>query len=251
MKYIIIDDEPNAISLIESYIHSSFPNYNLIGSASTVEDALFLLAKVSPDLVFLDIVLGKGTGFDILNSINKPEFHVIFTTAHNQFALEAFKYKAIHYLLKPIKKEQLVEAVERIKPELKNNYNDLISALRAVREPGQKKIALPNRTGVEIIQQDQILYCQGAGSYTDVFLVNGQKRTVSRPIGRMEKILNNADFCRIHKKYIINLNEVAFLERSKSPVLHLKSGDTLEVSKSYKDKLYERLKEQIEFITSN
>ena len=251
MKYVIIDDEPNAIKLIESMVGSSFPDYELIGTAQTVEDALNMLTEVSPNLVFLDIMLGEETGFDLLESIENPEFQVIFTTAHDNFALQAFKYKAIHYLLKPIVQDQLIEAVKRVKPELKNNYDDLLSAIRAVQEPGQKKIALPNRNGVEIIQQDQVLYCRAAGSYTDVYLVNGQKRTISRPIGRMELILNKHEFCRIHRTHIVNLNEVAFLERSKSPVLHLKSGDTLEVSKSYKEKLYARLKEQIEFMTSD
>jgi two-component system LytT family response regulator len=249
MNYLIIDDEPHAIQLLQDHIKSIDPGLNCLGFSYNKDDALLKINKLNPDLIFLDIMLGPHTGFELLNSLPNPNFKIIFTTAYNEFASEAFKHSAIHYLLKPINKEAVKDAIDRLKNSKEvNDYAFLVNAIKTVQEQSQKRLALPNRTGTEFVLQNQIVYCKGSGNYTDVYFIDGSEKLISRPIGQIEKTLDSDTFCRVHKKYLVNLDEVAYLEKGKSPTLHMKTGDKVEVSKFYKETLIHLLKSKIDFI---
>jgi two-component system LytT family response regulator len=246
---VIVDDDPQAIKLLTHLIDSGHHDLTISGSAHSVKAGLSLIEGKQPDVVFLDIMLGRETSFNLLEQLKQQSFQLIFTTGHNEYAIRAFQYAAVHYLLKPIAPKQLQEAIRRAKlPTPSQGYEALLEAIGNIAEQTEKKVALPTRNGMEFIEQQEIIYCAGSGNYTEVYLLNGEKRLISRPIGHLENILSPHDFCRVHKKYLVNLNEVAFLQRSKSPVLLMKTGDHVDVSPHYKGQLLEQLKNKVDFI---
>ncbi len=245
MNCVIIDDEPHAIHTIEELIRTQAPDLNLLGTARDIDAGRTLIEDMKPELVFLDVMLGAVSSFTMLKEI-EISFKIIFTTGHQEFAFDAFKYKATHYLLKPVEQNSFLEAVSRVREEEQNIHQaDTLKSLQELQFLSQKKIALATRTGIEIVLQSSISYCKGSGNYTEIYFVNGDKKLISKPLGFLEKNLNARDFTRVHKKYLINLNEVVFIEKGKPYVVFLRNGDHVTVSPHYRDLLLASLKPKI------
>lgn len=248
MRCIIVDDEPNAIDLLKTFVQKYCPTVEVVGDYDSVESAFKGIVKLKPDFIFLDIKIGDQTGFDLLDRFGEVDFDIIFTTAYSEYSLEAFDYGAVHYLTKPINIKKLESAVERL--QANRSHADLkgIMAFRnMISKPQVHKIALPNRYGSEFIEISDIQYCEASGSYSVLHLMSGEEKVISKPLGYLEEQLSEHKFCRIHKKYLINTNEIVSIHKGKTATCILNSGNQLPLSASYKNNLQEHLKKRIVF----
>lgn len=206
---IIIDDEKNARENLNIILKDFCPEVEVVALAASPNEARNLINEHRPQLLFLDINMPKEDGFELLESIEKKDFSVIFITAYNQFALKALKAGAIDYLEKPIDIEELQNAVSKIAVKEKSvgnvDYSMLKSLLHEYKNDDKSGIiAVPNLSGYEMIKAEDIIHLEADESYTKIFLVDGTKCTSSMTIARYEKVLDTNTFFRIHKSHIIN-----------------------------------------------
>ncbi|GGC35204.1 DNA-binding response regulator [Parapedobacter defluvii] len=239
-KVVIIEDEPAAINELKVLIGQE-EGFELMGNAGTLDEALHLISRIQPDLVFMDINLYDCNAFDILNRLQTIPKHIIFVTAYNQYAIRAIKYGALDYLLKPVDEQEFKEAIERVR-----NLNELASReqLSLTESALQKKqapqhIALPSVGEVRIIPLADIRYCRGDGPYTHFFLVSGKKETASRPLKFYESMLPEAQFLRTHQSYVINTVYVKLLISHTTVVLD--KGEEIPISSRRKQDILNRL----------
>ncbi|GAB4194827.1 MAG: LytTR family DNA-binding domain-containing protein [Thermoflexibacter sp.] len=213
MKFVIIDDEEKHRNLIKSILKEE-KNLLCSGEASCVAEGLALIEETSPDLVLLDIDMPDGTGFDLLKSISPIDFQVVFITAHDEFAVKAFKFSALDYLLKPIDPEELLLAVQKAQKVQQQSQNQLQLAtlLSNVESFSQqvKKLVLKDSDNIYIVSTQEILYLQADNNYTSFFLTENRKIVVSKTLKEYEQLLENSGFFRTHQSYLINL---AYLQR--------------------------------------
>lgn len=214
MKYktIIVEDEIMSLEFLKTLVTEFCTEIQIIGTASNVKDAIQLIDTHSPDIVFMDIEMQTGTGFDVLQGIKERNFHVIFTTAFDHYAIKAIKFSAIDYLLKPINLEELQESVTKAVSALSQRQQDskiqlLIKNLERSGKEGFS-ISLSTSDGIEYIRLSQIIRLEANGPYTTFFTKNQKKIMVSKNLKEYELLLSDHDFFRIHNSYIINLNEI-------------------------------------------
>lgn len=229
---IIIDDEAQVIKDLTGMLSMYCPNLELIGHAIDPEAGKLLIDTKKPEIVFLDIQLGKKTGLDLLRELGKIHFHVIFVTAHHQYALDAFKFSAIDYLLKPVDAEDLVSAVGKAlemvsQKTLTTQINALVHNLERDIKP--KKIVLTDLEGVHIIDVPNILWCHANGSYTEFQLVDGQTMMISKHLKTYEQLLEKYGFYRVHRSYLLNGNAIVKVDRAQGLVV-MKNNQKLPVS---------------------
>lgn len=242
LSTIIIDDELHARELLKTLLERYCPKIEVIGEADSVDQGLDLINTLNLDLIFLDIKLKKRSGFEILEALEGHSFQVIFTTAYSQFAIKAFEYAAVHYLLKPINVIQLEEAVHRV--GLKNDSfrtSEFLNYVNNFRQFEYEKLALPNRLGEEFVFIKDIICCIASGAYTKILLRNNQESLISKPLGYFERILNTSVFCRTHRKYLVNMLEVKSIIRGKTATLVLSDAIKVDVSTTYKNEVLRRL----------
>lgn len=245
---LIIDDEPHAVGLLKALITENCPELTILGHTQSVDEAVRKINELNPELIFLDIKLRNQSGFDLLEQFERPNFKVVFTTAYNEYAIEAFNHAAIHYLMKPIDIEKLEDAVERIiDVRAQDPFEALNDASDFFRRQNRDRIGIPNRIGMEFIPKNDILYCAASGSYTYFHLKEGKEKLVSKPISYFEKMLDSSQFARSHRKYIVNLDEVVSLEKGKTAILGLSDGSKVEVSPSHKEHIQAELNKRIQF----
>ena len=249
LTIFIVDDDKNALELLSTLIQAVCPSAKIIGTATSIEKALEELARLTPQLVFLDVQLKDGLSFELIDKLDEIDFDVIFTTAHDQYALKAFQYAAVHYLLKPVDLTELKEALDRV-IEDKNNNNGAKS-IRDVTDfyNGKKydKIGLPTLNGYEFVMVDEIIRCESSGNYTNFVLSNGEVKMVSKPLGHYEDLLKTSGFFRTHKKHLINFSCVSSWERGKTSTVVLSNKETVPVSYSKRDDFMFLLKEKYAF----
>jgi two-component system LytT family response regulator len=210
-KVLIIEDEPHAINTIVNHL-KPYKDYDICGIAKTVEEAIELTKKSQPNLVFLDIVLGSKTGFDYLNTI-KPDinFDIIFTTAYNDYAEEAFEYSALHYLLKPINSDSIHNALIRVKEKIaqQERLERLNSLEHNLNHPdGYKLIHLSASDGCFKIESKNILFIKSDSNYSHFYLAGKRKITISKTLKYYSEILKNSHFYRVHKSYLVNTEQM-------------------------------------------
>lgn len=209
---LIVDDESHARTTLKHFLKLHVPELKVIGEACSVQEAKSLIASEHPKLVFLDIDLGAESGFDLLDHYQSFDFSVIFVTGYSSFAVKAFRYAALDYLVKPLVPENLVQAVARLSNGSTNPQGgERISTLRhSMQSKELKIITLSTLEAFIPVEIEQITLCKSSGNYTDIHLVNGQKETVCKPIREFEELLPATLFVRVHQSYIINLK---FLDR--------------------------------------
>jgi two-component system LytT family response regulator len=244
----LVDDEPNAVKLLDSILTDVSQECTVVGTAHTIEDALEGVEKLQIDLLFLDIKLGNTSGFDLLDKIDNINFQVVFTTAFSQYAIKAFEYNAVHYLLKPLDAEKVASLVKKLnRNKGEQNQQNLLAALDFIKSQKQSRVAIPSLERTEFIDLTEIEYLQGDGSYTIILLLNGSKITSSRPMGYFEKLLPADIFCRIHKRYMANVEHIKEIEKGRSPTLFMRSGAILPVSAGNREPLMRLLGTRIHF----
>lgn len=237
MKILIIDDENDARLVIKSLINADI-DVNEIYEAGGIQEAVASINLHSPDLVFLDIQLKNGTGFDLLNAFPNRDFHVIFTTGHDEHALQAFKYSAVDYLLKPIDKDDFQKALNKVKQS--SNLIDINARLshleKLVTSNNITKIAFPCQEGTIYLELMDIVRLESDGNYTTIHTSNDKKIVVSRIIKEYEEILPSKYFFRTHKSHIVNIQNIVKFIRSDESV-ELKNGVIIPVARRRKEEL--------------
>lgn len=213
IRIIIVDDEKPARELMQSLLNKYFSHKCVVvDSCTNITDAEKSIRAFSPDLVFLDIRMKNGSGFDLLRKFGKVDFDVVFTTAHSEFALDAIKQSALDYLLKPISPAELILAVKKYEDKHTSLFEfDRIELLMENLKSGDNnfpKIAFPVSDGYKLIRSNQILYCVSDINYTHVHLVEGNEFLVSRTLKKIEEMLPDELFLRTHKSYLVNKNHV-------------------------------------------
>lgn len=211
LKALIVDDEEKARDILLFHLETGVPEIAQIETAANVPDALRLIHTFQPDILFLDIVMPAQDGFDLLNSLNNWNFDVIFTTAHDQYAIKAIRFSALDYLLKPIDPDELQAAVirhlERRKeePQQRDLYRNFVDNLRAPKA-NEFKLAIPTADGTYFFRTPEIVRCQADRNYT-VFHLTGQRRFLaSKTLGEYEDILSEQGFLRVHKSHLVNID---------------------------------------------
>jgi two-component system LytT family response regulator len=244
LKTIIVEDEPKNAEILQYFIQKYCPELQLLGTAENIEDAINLIQKHTPDLVFLDIVLKDKLVFDLFEHITHKNFQVIFTTAFEQYAIQAFKYNALDYLLKPIDIDELQEAVQKA-IDKKNTSTplsiDLLKNLQLTLERKQAEnetIAVFSNYEVILIQEQDIVYCSSKGQYSILHLKNGVEHVSSKNLGAYQKVLNPKKFFRIHHSYIINLSHLRRIDKTKDNHCTLSDGTVLPIARRRREGLF-------------
>ncbi len=233
---VIVEDEPAARAVLKSYLAKYCPQVVLLGEASDIREALPLLERTRPQLVFLDVEMPYGNAFDLLEACKGIAFETIFVTAFSEYAIKALNWSAAYYLLKPVSIEELVVAVHRVGELLASktalNRNQIL--VENLREPRLQKqqLVLPTLEGFEVARLEHIVRFRGNGNFTDVHLADGSKKMVCRFLKHYEEILARP-FLRVHKTHIINVDFVKAYH--KSGYVTLLDGAEVEVSPTYKD----------------
>ena len=244
IKAILIEDEKGSAERLQFFLETDHKDsIELLAWVDSVHQALEFLKKKSVDLVFLDVELGAQTGFELLNQVEKIDFQVIFTTAHQEYAIQAIKHAALDYLLKPVDRDELKQAVEKVIKEKGRSLDSLEKLLKQLHFQDKlgHKIALPSLVGIEYIPVKEILRCQADVNYTHFFLKNGRKITVSKTLKEFEIQLLPHGFFRVHNSHLINLAEVKFYQKGKGGALVLSDGAEIEVASRRKEELMQIL----------
>lgn len=238
LKAIIIDDEDHCRSSLTKQLEWSCPNVEVVGQADSAVRGKDLILGIKPDIIFLDIEMPGGTGFDLIRSIPGFMYKVIFTTAYDEYALEAFKVNAVAYLLKPIDGDELEKAVAKISTEksedIGGKLEKLMNYLRS-NEQSVRKIALPIADGVEFVHIDDIIRCESEGNYCYVYLNDGSKMFLSKTLKQISELINSQKFIRVHNSHYVNMDYVKRYLRGKGGQIIMDDGSMIPVSRTKKD----------------
>lgn len=246
IKSIIVDDEPGNVVTLTELLTEYCNEIEIIGTASNALQAHDLIKKTDPQLVFLDIEMPYGNAFDLLDKIVPVTFEVIFITAFNNYAITAFKYAAIDYILKPVNIIELKEAIKKVRKRLEDKsintrINSLLTNLKPENQSAQK-IALPTIEGFRFEDVNNITHLEAQGSYTTVFFKAGNKELVSKAIKHFEDILPVSIFCRVHHSHIININYIKKYYKGRGGYVEMEDGTTVEISTRKKDDFLEKFR---------
>ncbi|MBI4647540.1 MAG: response regulator transcription factor [Bacteroidia bacterium] len=244
-KCVIIDDEPLAVGLLESIIRENCADLEISGFAMSALEGIKLIRKTCPDIVFLDIEMPGGSGFDVLECFNERPFEIIFVTAYNQYAIKAFKFNALDYLLKPLDTAELITAVEKAKKSIDEHverHKQYLSVAGNFQTGNIKNLAVPTSNGLEYIELCNISWIEGDRGYSTIYLTGSKKIVVCKSLGEFDDILKDYFFVRIHKSYIINLYQIEKYIKAEGGAVQLKNGVKLMVSRRSRENLLKALK---------
>jgi len=212
IRAVIVDDEKLARDVISNYLQDYCPDVEVVAMASSLKTAWSAIQKTSPDLVFLDIEMPDGNGFDLLNMFEKIDFKVIFVTAYSEYAIKAFRFSALDYLLKPVKIDELIDAVARVRStKTPGITSEIISSLlNNIRgnSPKQSTLIIPNIKGFEVLRVTDIIMCQADGYCTNFHLSGNRKVVSSKNLKHFDGLLEDQNFLRVHHSYLVNLEHV-------------------------------------------
>ncbi|PLX07335.1 MAG: DNA-binding response regulator [Marinilabiliales bacterium] len=237
LKTLIIDDEINGRNILKKLLETFCEGVEVIGEAESVKTGIEAIKKLKPELVLLDIQMQDGTGFDLLEKTDDKDFKVIFVTSFDNYAIKAFKFSAVDYILKPVDPDNLIEAINRVKNlDSGNNFEDkidvLISNLNSL-----DKIALPSSDGVRFIKIGDIVRCESDNNYTMFYLISKEKILVSKTLKEFEIMLSGVNFFRVHKSHLVNLQYVTKYMPGEGGYLILEDGSHVDVSRRKKEGL--------------
>jgi two-component system LytT family response regulator len=237
MKAVIIDDENRTRELIAKMIESFDLGIETFPLGENIASGLKAIEDVKPDLVFLDIQMPDGTGFDLLKMIPKKDFEVIFITAHEEFAIKAIKFSALDYILKPVDPEELRAAVERaIENRHSTKEESQFEALQHNMQPVQKRrLVLKTQESVFVVDLDNIIRCEADRNYTSFFLADGKKILVSKTLKDYEVLLSGHNFLRVQQSHLINLDFVDRYDKGNGGSVVMKDGSEVPLSPAKRD----------------
>ena len=243
-RAVVIDDEPHSRLTLKIFLKEYCPDVEVAGEADGVMKGVHLIRQVHPDVVFLDVEMEDGTGFDLLDKFRNPAFQVIFTTAYNEFALKAFRYNAIDYLLKPIDIDELIRAVDRIAPgKQSSGYAEQISNISENNRTGRfEKIAVASNEGLHFINLKDIVRLESDVNYTTFYLASSERITVSKTLKNFEELLPGNEFFRPHQSHIVNLTYIKKILRQDGGYLLMEGNSKIPIARSRKEELLSMVK---------
>lgn len=251
IRTLLVDDEPRGLNALYSMLQAYCPGLEVVASCRDVAGAKEKIRLLNPQLVFLDISLKDKTGFDLLAGLERCDFEIIFVTAHDQYALRAFQYSAIDYLLKPIDEDLLTDAVKRAEKRISgntsNNISTLIYNLSKLHSQKEMKLCIPSLKGFDVIDIRHILYCEAAGVYTNIYLEDSRVICSSKGLAEYEKLLADSGFVRVHNSYIVNLLHIKRYIKGEGGTLILSNDRQIAVSRRRKEHIINSMKEIYKF----
>lgn len=249
---IIVDDEPRGIGSLKKMLQEYCPEVKVIAECTNAEEALEKIDLLTPQLVFLDVSLPGKNSFELLEELEAISFEIIFVTAHNDYALQAFQYSAVDYLMKPIDEDLLVESVKRASQrihgkEINNNISALLHNLQAGTSHAEMKICISSLKGFQVVDLKDILYCEASGNYTNFYFESSNMICTARGIHEYEELLADSGFIRIHKSFLVNMLHVKEYLRGEGGAVVLSNKKELEVSRRKKDEFLKKMKHFYKF----
>lgn len=237
LRSIIVEDEETSRKILKNYLNKYCPNVDILGEASNVEEALVLIRNTELDLVFLDVEMPYGNAFDLLDKVGDIEFETVFVTAYNHYAIDALNAHASYYLMKPISIDELIKAVDYV-TEIKTKEDALQDQVLVPKTTTVNgKITIPQQNGFEVLETSNILYCKADDNYTEIYLNTNKRKLVSKTLKYFEEALSESGFARVHKSYLVNVNEVTKYIKGKGGSVVLSNGKEVMVSASKKSNL--------------
>lgn len=239
IRTIIIDDEPRARKTIANMLSLYCQELEVIAEGESVAQGLQLIKQEAPDLVLLDIKMPDGTGFDLLEQLDERDFALVFITAFDEFALKAFKFSAMDYLLKPIDPDELVLTLKRVVDHWKNDNNDLSLVLNNIRDlkKENKKLVLKTTESIFVVSVQDIIRCESSGNYTHFYVHGEHSILVSHTLKEYEDILKDFNFIRVHQSHLVNLEYIKRYDKQDGGFLVMKDGAKVPVATRKKEML--------------
>ncbi|MBX7108648.1 MAG: LytTR family DNA-binding domain-containing protein [Chitinophagales bacterium] len=240
---VIVDDEIKGRQFLQQLLHKFVPRVKVAGEATNAAEAKELIEYVRPDLVFLDIEMPGKTGIEMLQELPEIKFEVIFVTAFNTYAVEAFRLGAVDYLLKPVSPPELMRAVDRVEKRRGSSMQQKQKFEILSEQYGKpfSKITVPNLNGFEFVDFSEIIYMQSEGNYTHIRLAGGKQILATRLLGEFEEILSPYNFFRVHKSFIINLLHIKKYTKGDGGVVMMSDGAEIDVARRSKDAFLRRI----------
>lgn len=236
---VIIDDDPFSQVVIEDLLHTSYPDFSIVAKFSKVQEALLALPKIEADLLFLDMELEDGFGFDILKQLEEIDFEVIITTMHDSYMLQAIKHSAIDYLMKPLAKKDFAEAITRFqnkRSKVQKHNSD--NSNRAI---SHRRLVIPNQNGLVLVEISDIIRMESEGAYTRITLVDGKTHLTSKNLGFYESQLAVHDFLRVHHSHLISLMHIKNYVKGEGGYVIMSDNTMVEVSRRKKEDFMRKL----------
>ncbi len=244
IRCVLIDDESNSLEMMEWLLKTYCPKVKIEAMCNAAAKGIEAINQHKPDLVFLDIEMPHMNGFDMLEQFDKLFFDVVFCTAYDQFAIKAFKYSALNYLLKPVDPDDLKETIRRIEEKKSTPSREqvelLLQNIRQTAKPTVQRIALTTGDGMIFVPTQDILYCQAESNYTSVVLSGGKKVLVSKVLKEIDEALSGPDFFRIHNSFLINLNHIKKYVRGEGGYIIMEDGANISISRSRRQEFMEQ-----------
>lgn len=245
---VIVDDERRGRELLAQLLEVHCPEVQVLAAAATVDEAIEVINLHHPDMLFLDIRIGTGFGFDVLPALTEPLPSIIVTTAHQEYAIKALKVQALDYLLKPIVSDELKSAVRKVQERKEKESPEIeINSVSQVTS-SERKIAIPTIEGYIFLKTDRIIRCEASGAYTEIFLKEGSKLVTSTNLGEFEKLLPESwGFLRVHHSSIINMAEVSMYIKAEGGSVLMSDKSKVTVSQRKKSAFLEAVKKYARF----
>ncbi len=242
IRALLIDDEKNSLEMLEWLLTTYCPDVSIVATCTSGVEGIEMIRTYHPDVVFLDIEMPKMNGFDMLEEIGEISFEIVFTTAYDHFAVRAFKYAALNYLLKPIDPDDLKLTIGRIRQKGaatgKEQMELLFQHLLKKNSPVER-IALSTNEGLVFVQTKNISYCKAESNYTQVVLTDGQKILVAKTLKDIDETLSGKDFFRIHNSYLVNLNHISKFIREDGGFIIMPDGSQIGISRNKKEEFFQ------------
>jgi len=242
LRTLIIDDEPHVRETLRHLLEKCCPLVKIVGEAGSVAGGAREIREKVPDLVLLDIKMDDGTGFDLLEKFEHIGFKIIFITAWEKYAIQAFGFSAVDYILKPVNPEKLSEAVKRAGQQVQTSFNTQLNTLQEnmkTREGEKRKLVLKTADKIYLFEVKNILYCESDCNYTVFTSVDNEKITVSKPLKDYDELLSECGFFRVHRSNLINLRHIKLFEKQDGGFVMMNNGDKIAASTRGRERLME------------
>ena len=244
LSAVIVDDEELARATLSGFLEKYCPNVEIVGKAGSAVEGYELITKLKPNLVFLDVEMPEKNGFDLLDMFDKIDFHIIFATAYGHYAIDAIKYSALDYVLKPIDIEDLKNAVNKAeKTSDQFREGEKVDSLLANLKSGEKlkQLVIPEIGGFKIVQLKEILFLKADGNYTCIYY-NSKKLMATKLLKEYDDMLSPLSFMRVNKSFLVNLNHVVEYKRGEGGFAILSDGSEIEISRRRKAEFIDKVK---------